>query len=304
MNAAMAVVVAAEKVMSGMDSRPKEKTPRVVKTVKPATSAVSAPNSRRAIQYAASTTTSAANTEGTEAVHCVTAPIGQDASAMSQACRGGLFKWGMPSRRGSNQWPSARMSRASIGNLASSFVAKTRVPRLSIRRAAETARSPATPALDAPRRLSMAPAPAGDSIPVDLNLMRCRPFLPPTASAGWVARSGQTSAARQTSAPARVLIEYLALGTEVPASGCEARRTAMRDELLSRTGEVSGREGYESGGARSGERPSNSNGRAEERGRRTGALGDDRGIRGRISKVTTGICCVTSGRKSSSSSSK
>src|SRR6266404_132091 len=103
MNAAMAVVVAAAKVMSGMDSRPKEKTPKVVKTVKPATIAVSLPKSRRAIQYVASTTMTAANTEGTEAVHCVTAPIGQDTSAMSQACRGGLFKCGTPSRRGSNQ---------------------------------------------------------------------------------------------------------------------------------------------------------------------------------------------------------
>src|SRR5712692_6884482 len=115
MNAAMAVVVAAEKVMYGMDSRPKEKTPRVVGTVEPATSAVSPPKSRRPIQYVASTTTSAANTEGTEAVHCVTAPIGQDANAISQACRGGLFKWGTPSRRGRSQWPSAKISRASMG---------------------------------------------------------------------------------------------------------------------------------------------------------------------------------------------
>jgi len=65
-----------------------------------------------------------------------------------------------------------------------------------------------------------------------------------------------------------VLIEYLALGTEVPASGCEARRTAMRDELLSRTGEVSGRE-VTRAAEREAAEGGNSNGRAEERGRRT-----------------------------------
>ena len=130
----MAAVSSAQNVMSGMGARASASTPYIVMETSPATAAASAPKSRHAIQNVLRTTPRAARSEGTAALAWVTAAPGQDARAMSQASRGGLSRCGTPFRRGRIQCPCVRMSRASKGNLASSFVVNILDPKSKERR--------------------------------------------------------------------------------------------------------------------------------------------------------------------------
>src|SRR6185295_2786351 len=67
--------------------------------------------------------------EGSTAVHSVTRPTGQEASAISQASRGGLLKYPAPLSWGRSQSHRTRMSWASRGKRARSFVVSARAPR-------------------------------------------------------------------------------------------------------------------------------------------------------------------------------
>src|SRR2546422_3710263 len=116
-------------IMSGIGARASVKMPCVVNTMNPAASPISLLQSRQPIHEVAIRTPTAATRDGQSALDCVTAPPGHAASATSQAKSGGLLRCGSPPRRGRSQSPRATMSRASIGNLVSSFVARTRAPK-------------------------------------------------------------------------------------------------------------------------------------------------------------------------------
>ena len=132
----MAAVVAIVSVMSGTGDRARSTIPAMVADSKPATTPTAGLKTRAPIQAVARTTPSAATPEVRAAVRCVTAPAGQEPSAISHAWRGGLFSMGTPPISGKNQRPVARMSRAITGNRASSLVASTRAPVSKKRRTA------------------------------------------------------------------------------------------------------------------------------------------------------------------------